>query len=145
MLYWTVDVDDLDGVIGWENDVTVALSNPNLENGYPAPLRCDECGEEHPGEIGDPGDDCPSCAERGDEGVLETVPGALGWLNSARIVVSGDEVHLMASIGDPRGAFCFTLQRTSDGRYLLHTPYPGESLPHMPTRELHPGTLEVEL
>lgn len=69
----------------------------------------------------------------------------LGWLNSARIVTSPEEnsVTCCISVGDPRGAFCFTVRRKPDGTLLIHMPHPGESLPHMDTREDHPGTLVV--
>lgn len=71
--------------------------------------------------------------------------GPLDWLNSARIVAdrSEDAVHCLVSIGDPRGAFCFTVRRLPDGRIVIHTPHPGEGMAHMETRQLHPGTLEV--
>ena len=67
------------------------------------------------------------------------------WFNSARINVDPDkeEVTCAVSVGDPRGAFVFTIRRTPDGTLLIHTPYPGESLPHMRTKQLHKGTLEV--
>lgn len=67
------------------------------------------------------------------------------WFNSARIKVDPDkdEVTCAVSVGDPRGAFVFTIRRKPDGTLLIHTPYPGESLPHMRTKQLHKGTLEV--
>lgn len=67
------------------------------------------------------------------------------WFNSARINVDPDkdEVTCSVSVGDPRGAFVFTVRRTDDGTLQIHTPYPGESLPHMRTRQLHKGVLEV--
>lgn len=72
-------------------------------------------------------------------------PSPLDWLNSARVVADPEEdaVHLLVSVGDPRGAFCFTVRRKPDGQLLIHTPRPGESFAHMQTREDHPGTLIV--
>ena len=71
--------------------------------------------------------------------------GPLSWLNSARIVadVDNDEVIALVSVGDPRGAFSVTFRRLPDGRILIHLPTPGEGMPHLDTRELHPGTLEI--
>ena len=72
-------------------------------------------------------------------------PGPLTWANSARVVVdpAEDSISCLVSVGDPRGAFCFTVRRLPDGRIVLHLPSPGESLPHMETRQLHPGTLVI--
>lgn len=71
--------------------------------------------------------------------------GALSWLNSARITTDpeGDAVHCIVSVGDPRGGFCFTVRRLSDGRLVIHTPCPGEDLAHECTAHLHAGTLLV--
>jgi hypothetical protein len=80
----------------------------------------------------------------------ERIP--LSWCNGAGIRVdeSADSVTLSLSVGDPRGAFTFTLRRICDdapgelaGRIVLHTPYPGESLPHMPLTAVRPGTYLV--
>ena len=72
-------------------------------------------------------------------------PGPLTWLNSARITADpkDDAVHCVVSVGDPRGGFCFTVRRLTDGRLVIHTPYPGESLSHCRTIHLHDGTLLV--
>ena len=72
-------------------------------------------------------------------------PGPLTWLNSARITTDPDDdaVHCVVSVGDPRGGFCFTVRRMPDGRLVIHTPRPGEPLPHMETQERRPGTIEV--
>lgn len=69
----------------------------------------------------------------------------LSWLNSARVSVShkDDAVYCAVSVGDPRGAFVFTVRRLSDGRMVIHTPVPGEGMPHMETAQLHEGTLIV--
>jgi len=72
--------------------------------------------------------------------------GPLAWLNSARITTNpkDDAVTCAVSIGDPRGAFAFTVRRLPDGRIIIHMPYPKEGLPHMETAELGgPGTLVV--
>lgn len=72
-------------------------------------------------------------------------PGPLTWLNSARITTdpADDAVHCLVSIGDPRGAFCFTVRRLPDGRIVLYVPYPGDPTPHENIKEIRPGTLEV--
>jgi hypothetical protein len=72
--------------------------------------------------------------------------GPLDWLNSAAIVTdeADDAIHCKVSIGDPRGAFCFTVRRKPNGEILIHTPYPGESFAHAETEQLHPGTLRVK-
>ena len=72
-------------------------------------------------------------------------PGPLDWLNSARITTDPDDdaVRCAVSVGDPRGAFTFTVRRLSDGRLVIHVPYPGESLAHVETTHLHEGTLLV--
>ncbi|MFD8493365.1 hypothetical protein [Amycolatopsis sp. NPDC059657] len=58
-----------------------------------------------------------------------------------------DSVTLAISVGDPRGAFTFTVRRVPDdvdgplaGRLIMHTPYPTEPLPHEHLTPLHPGT-----
>jgi len=72
-------------------------------------------------------------------------PGPLDWLNSARITTDpeDDAVRCAVSVGDPRGAFVFTVRRLSDGRLVIHVPHPGESTPHVETSQMHEGTLLV--
>lgn len=80
------------------------------------------------------------------ENGYEQDAGPLSWLNSARITTDpkDDAVHCLVSVGDPRGAFCFTVRRNpATGHLLIHVPHPGESMAHEATRQLHPGTLEV--
>jgi hypothetical protein len=69
----------------------------------------------------------------------------LGWCNSATIHLDREEdsVTVLISVGDPRGAFAFTVRRLQDGRLIMHTPYPGESMPHLGLTEIRPGTYEV--
>ena len=66
-------------------------------------------------------------------------------MNSARVTTDpeDDAVHCVISVGDPRGGFCMTLRRLPDGRVVLHLPHPGEGLPHVETRMLNSGTLEL--
>ncbi len=80
----------------------------------------------------------------------ERIP--LSWCNAAGISVDpcADSVTVSLSVGDPRGAFTFTLSRIADdapgdlaGRIVLHVPYPGEPLPHMPLAAVRPGTYLV--
>lgn len=75
----------------------------------------------------------------------------LSWCNSAGIHtdVAEDSVTVTISVGDPRGAFTFTVRRipddaaTNGGRLLMHTPHPGESLPHAQLTPEHAGTYWV--
>lgn len=69
----------------------------------------------------------------------------LGWCNSAAITLDRNEdaVHLSISVGDPRGAFCFTVRRTSDGRLIMHFPTPEDGMLHMSLKPLHAGTYEI--
>ena len=80
-----------------------------------------------------------------ENGLTEDLAPPLAWLNSAQITADpdNDEVNCLVSIGDPRGAFCFTVRRLANGRIIIHTPHPDESLAHMKTREVRLGTLEV--
>jgi len=70
----------------------------------------------------------------------------LGWLNSASIVTDADDdaVRFFVSVGDPRGAFQFTVRRMPDGELLIQTPTTGDSFLHRPLRELFPGTLQID-
>ncbi|GGM80899.1 hypothetical protein GCM10012275_59410 [Longimycelium tulufanense] len=79
----------------------------------------------------------------------ERVP--LSWANSAAIHTdpAEDSITVTVSVGDPRGAFAFTLRRipddapTNGGRLIMHTPYPGQPLPHADLTEDHTGTYWV--
>lgn len=79
-----------------------------------------------------------------EEGIADQV-GLDRWFNSARITVDPhrEEVSCVVSVGDPRGGFAFVVRRTPAGTLLIHMPHPGEGMPHMRTKELHEGTLEV--
>ena len=70
----------------------------------------------------------------------------LGWLNSASIVTDADDdaVRLFASVGDPRGAFQFTVRRMPSGELLIQTPTTDHPESHRPLRELFPGTLQID-
>jgi hypothetical protein len=85
------------------------------------------------------------CNPAAENGEIEPSAEPLSWLNSARVTADPgeDAVHCLVSIGDPRGAFCFTVRRLTDGKIVIHMPHPGEGMPHYPTADLHPGTLLV--
>ena len=70
----------------------------------------------------------------------------LGWLNSASIVTDADDdaVRFFVSVGDPRGAFQFTVRRMPDGELLIQTPTIHHPESHRPLRELFPGTLQID-
>lgn len=102
-------------------------------------MQCDEIhssgADEASGAAYHPGDATARISNPDAENGCEQEPGPLTWLNSARIVTNpeNDEVSCLVSVGDPRGAFCFTVRRLSDGRLVIHTPHPGETMAHMET------------
>ncbi|MEV7040450.1 hypothetical protein [Amycolatopsis sp. NPDC051061] len=76
----------------------------------------------------------------------------LSWCNSATAQTdeSEDSVALSISVGDPRGAFTFTIRRVPEdadgdlaGRLIMHTPYAGEHMLHVSLTPLHDGTYVV--
>jgi len=69
----------------------------------------------------------------------------LGWVNSAAIELDRDDdsITLSISVGDPRGAFCFTIRRATDGSLLMDFPTPADSLLHMPLRRLRDGLYQI--
>lgn len=72
----------------------------------------------------------------------------LGWCNSAAIHadIEEDSITCSISVGDPRGAFTFTIRRRPDtGDLIMHVPHPDETQPHKDGVEyLHPGTYRVK-
>ena len=77
----------------------------------------------------------------------ERIP--FSWANSAAIILddSDDSITVTISVGDPRGAFAFTIRRISDdakndiaGRLIMHVPYPGGGALHEKLTEHHEGT-----
>lgn len=156
--YWTED----------DYPVTVRVSFPDNENGAPPQNergRCRHCeddltrnSEDSPWTSRASGEECwdngsedesgeaiavfgPHEVSEDDKAAAELHPSQ--WLKSARIVVDDDEVTCVVSVRDPRGGFAFTVRRNPDGGFYIHTPYPGESMPHMATEQLHPGTLRT--
>lgn len=71
------------------------------------------------------------------------VPSPLSWWNSSAIDVDPNDnsVTVTISVGDPRGAFVFTVRQVEpdDGApyLIMHTPYPGQGWAHMPLTYLH--------
>jgi DNA-directed RNA polymerase subunit RPC12/RpoP len=131
------------------------------DNGTECTSKCAECGRRLNGRAdgNDPDDEeCDgihTCAETCDadececdsmacNGVVpvkathtpEPVP--LSWANSAgiRLNEDADEITVTISVGDPRGAFAFTVRRVTPDEgepYLvMNTPYPGMGWAHMP-------------
>jgi len=147
-MYATLSVD------GYETQLTDDEAHIAVTfSGGDATHRCADCGEEltetaqgYESEL--TGDTCP----RSDDDAHDPEPIPLSWVKSAAILVDeGEEsVTLAIGIGDPRGAFCFTVRRIPDdaggdlaGRLVIHMPYPGETLPHQVITELRPGTFVV--
>lgn len=87
--------------------------------------------------------------EDGPNGPHDPAPAALNWVNHAGVSVNEEEdsVTVHISVGDPRGAFTFTVRRIPAdadnelaGRLIMHLPYPGEPLPHAKLTDSHTGT-----
>jgi hypothetical protein len=101
-----------------------------------------ECPDYDPGPSPDP--DAGSASGQHDP---ERVP--LSWCNSAAVSTNEDEdsVTVSISVGDPRGAFTFTIRRVPDdadgdlaGQLVMNTPWDGMSSPHAPLTALRDGT-----
>lgn len=117
---------------------------------------CAACG--HPiaqtttGWIDDDGEqDCPASPDTPPTG-HQAQPLPLSWCNSAAIQLEEeqDAVTVSISVGDPRGAFTFTMTRVPEdadselaGCLLLHMPYPKQPFEHAPLQEIRPGTYLV--
>ena len=139
-----------------ENPDTVTL-----DFGDPVPYRCGGCGEEltetAAGFTTDrAGLSCPDYqtddTSTATGGPHIPVPVQLSWCNSAGISVDGtdDSVTLSVSVGDPRGAFVFTIRRVPDdvsgelaGQLVLHVPDPSDGQPHMRLTPIRPGAFLV--
>ncbi|MFJ8965342.1 hypothetical protein ACIRG5_38750 [Lentzea sp. NPDC102401] len=135
-----------------DDSVTVSLEFP-WENG--PDRHCTRCGEDLVETSNGYEDDSGSSVCDEDSG--EALPHEAGqvplsWVNSATIDAdeAEDSVTVSISVGDPRGAFTFTLRRVPDdavgdlgGRLVLHVPYPGEPCPHRQLTALHPGAFVV--
>lgn len=106
---------------------------------------CLACEDNEPTGISYEGEATVRIANDAAENGYDQDPGPLTWLNSARITTdpADDAVHCLVSVGDPRGAFCMTVRRCPDGRIVLHLPYPAEGMAHLPTQQLHEGTLVI--
>lgn len=147
-----------------DDDLYLSLEMP----GSQSTIHCGQCGQtggrtpESP-EVDDAADctkeeECPDCEGTGESEEEEECPKCVGtgeipadheweslplsWLNSAGIEVSqsNDRVQLNVSVGDPRGCFTMELRRSDTHGLLMHLPHEGMSAPHVPLRELHPGT-----
>lgn len=69
----------------------------------------------------------------------------LGWCNSAAIQLdrADDAVHVSISVGDPRGAFVFTVRRLRNGQLLMHFPTPEDGALHMPLTLISHGVYRI--
>lgn len=75
--------------------------------------------------------DCAVCKSTGN-GAHAWEPEPHGWANSARIDASDTyRITVTISVGDPRGAFAMSVERTPDGELTLSLPDPSDSMPHM--------------
>lgn len=148
-----------------------------------AEYRCAKCGDT----LADYGDhyesDTATCRENtiDEPGTDETIEGPhvpeaipLTFFNSAAIDMDAEEdsVTVSISVGDPRGAFAFTIRRLpahafeaykddaskcavcyedlSDkrhrgtGRLIMHVPYEGMGWAHRPLKRVSDGTYEID-
>lgn len=152
--------EELDYWTDGEYPITVRVSFPANENGMPESETCVHCSDEitrddesEPWQSRTHGAECAdnvAAAADGEEDLIgphEVTPSAAlhpsRWLNSACVTVDEEEVTCVVSVNDPRGGFAFTVRRNPDGGFYIHTPYPGEPMPHMRTEEVHPGTLRT--
>lgn len=92
--------------------------------------------------------DCPvNEDDEGEPWSHEVDPAAMReparWLNSATAAISGDEVQVSISVGDPRGGFQMSVRRHPDGYLILHVPHPSEPVLHADLTEIHPGTYRI--
>lgn len=119
--------------------MTILSCNLQCDETYPSDESGEACGVSYDAEA-----TVRITNDEGENGEPQE-PGPLTWLNSARITTdpAEDAIHCLVSIGDPRGAFCFTVKRCPDGRIVLHLPDPGDTMPHEQTERIHPGTLQV--
>jgi hypothetical protein len=65
------------------------------------------------------------------------------WLNSVAAGMGNREAYASISVGDPRGAFGMQVRRWNGPGLLVHTPYPGESLPHEQLEWIRAGTMQI--
>jgi hypothetical protein len=141
-----------EGLRGYAADfeeVRVALGGP-AQDGYRGSWRCGDCGHDFDEPVTVHYDEeksiedtevCPDCES---EDITED-SGTHTWLNSAAITIDPESVNgvtVSISVGDPRGAWSFTVRKLDDGSMIMHTPYPGEGMPHEALVELHPGTYQ---
>jgi hypothetical protein len=91
----------------------------------------------------DADEECPEADEDGGTHQLGYHP--LGWLNHASITMDAEKesVTVSISVGDPRGAFSMEITRNEEGRIIMFVPYEGQPMPHLPIRQLHPGSYAV--
>lgn len=91
------------------------------------------------------------CKERPSAGLSELLPHEpkrvpLSWANSVtvRLDEEKNEITLMISVGDPRGAFAMTVRHREDADDLLmHLPYEEMPTPHTPITRVHDGTYRI--
>ncbi|WP_338597152.1 hypothetical protein [Saccharopolyspora sp. SCSIO 74807] len=151
----SIDHDDADSVINLENAAddtefrcsVCGIPVYDTSGGY-----VDERGEwacEASEPVGDPDvDDAAAEVVRGPHRP-QRVP--LAWVNGAAIRTEPEQgsVTVSINVGDPRGAFTFSVRRVPDdapanaGRLVMHVPHPDEPLQHAPLIPAHPGTYWV--
>lgn len=149
MTYASITVDGTNADMDDDEFDHVEVIPYNADSEYVT--RCTECRAEFDSD-GPQGDDL-NCPELEDQDgnvqrhALESLP--LTWANNAGIRLDDDEdsVTVSISVGDPRGAFTFTVRRVPEGEYagmlMMHLPHEGEPMPHAKITEIHPGTFVI--
>lgn len=164
----------------WQDQgLRVQFETPASE-GRDAESRCKRCSRDlvDYGELQDEEDQSPFCPEEfqtsddDEEDRLrhDPEPLPLTWFNSAAFDFSAEEdsVTVSISVGDPRGAFAFTIRRlpahtfepysdapercrscgelpqdrrhSGRGQLVMHTPYERMGMPHVPVKKVSDGT-----
>lgn len=128
----------------------VHIDYPDNEDGREQEYQCQHCyrtvtreDDGEPWESRTHGAECPD----NEDGPHEVDTGDQAhpsrWLNSAGISLTGDEVRLDVSVGDPRGCFRMTVRMMADGALMMYVPHPNDSTPHMALTEIRPGAYRI--
>jgi hypothetical protein len=150
----------VDGTLAELSDDIPDTVSLEFDTGTAGTHRCRACGEElaesFTGSETESGDTLCSAFEPATdtdpdygEGPHDPERMPLSWCNSAALHAdeSEDSVTVSISVGDPRGAFTFTIRRVPDdadtdlaGHLIMHTPYAAQPTPHMDLTPLRHGT-----
>jgi hypothetical protein len=72
---------------------------------------------------------------------------AADYVNWAGVTIGENRIEVQISVGEPRGCFTMTLEPHTDEdgnvSLILHTPYEGMTMPHVPLVHMHGGTMRL--